>query len=78
MELNTGWIQLVILVNMKKSAKNGDIVVALVDGANTLKRFTSKNGQVYLKAENDEYADIHPDNELVIQGVVSSLIRQYN
>ncbi len=66
-----------VLVNLKKSAKDGDIVVALVDGANTLKRFIKKDSKVYLKAENDQYADIHPDNELVIQGVVTSLIRQY-
>ena len=66
-----------VLVNLKKTPRHGDIVVALVDGANTLKRFIKKEDTVYLKAENSEYADIHPDNELVIQGVVSSLIRQY-
>jgi len=66
-----------VVVNIKKSPKNEDIVVALVDGSNTLKRFMRRNEQVYLKAENSEYKDIYPTNELVIQGVITSLIRQY-
>ncbi len=66
-----------VVVNIKKSPKDEDIVVALVDGSNTLKRFVRRNDQVYLKAENSEYEDIYPTNELVIQGVITSLIRQY-
>lgn len=66
-----------VVVNGKKEAKDGDIVVALVDNANTLKRFIKKDGKVYLKAENKNYNDIYPDNELVVQGVVTALIRQY-
>lgn len=66
-----------VVVNTKKSPKDEDIVVALVDGSNTLKRFVRRNDQVYLKAENSEYEDIYPNNELVIQGVITSLIRQY-
>jgi len=66
-----------VVVNIKKSPKDEDIVVALVDGSNTLKRFMRRNEQVYLKAENSEYKDIYPTNELVIQGVITSLIRQY-
>ena len=66
-----------VVVNSKKEAKNGDIVVALVDNANTLKRFVKKEGKVYLKAENKDYKDIHPENELVVQGVVTALIRRY-
>jgi len=66
-----------VLVDTKKQAKNGDIVVALVDGSNTLKRLIIKEGKTYLKAENKDYKDIYPDNDLYIQGVVKTLIRQY-
>lgn len=66
-----------VLVNSRKEPKNGDIVVALIDTGNTLKRLVKQNGKVYLKAENKEYEDIHPIEELVVQGVVTSLIRQY-
>ena|SRR3989338_6614928 len=66
-----------VVVNAKKQPRNGDIVVALVDNHNTLKRFIKKNGKVYLKAENKDYKDIYPQNELAVQGVVTALIRQY-
>lgn len=66
-----------VLVNSKKSPRDKDIVVALVDNENTLKRYIQQNGKVYLKAENSDYSDIYPENELQVQGVVTSLIRQY-
>ena len=66
-----------VVVNAKKQPRDGDIVVALVDNANTLKRFVKRDGKVYLKAENKNYKDIHPLEELVVQGVVTSLIRRY-
>jgi repressor LexA len=66
-----------VVVNSKKQPRDKDIVVALVDNQNTLKRFIKKDGKVYLKAENKNYSDIYPENELVVQGVVTALIRQY-
>jgi len=66
-----------VLVDTAKTPKNGDVVVALIDNANTLKRFIKEGAHVYLRAENKEYPDIHPLNELIIQGVVKSLIRQF-
>lgn len=65
------------VVDSKRSPKDGDIVIALVDGDNTLKRFVKQNGKVYLKAENKDYSDIYPENELTVQGVVAAIIRQY-
>ncbi|MFA5820968.1 MAG: transcriptional repressor LexA, partial [Candidatus Gracilibacteria bacterium] len=66
-----------VVVNNKKEARDGDIVVALVDSENTLKRLLKKDGKAYLKAENSAYKDIHPASELMTQGVVTTLIRQY-
>ncbi len=66
-----------VVVDCKKEPRDSDVVVALVDNENTLKRLIKKNGKVYLKAENKNYQDIHPENELSIQGVVTALIRQY-
>lgn len=66
-----------VIVDTKKGPRNGDIVVALIDGANTLKRLVKEGGEVHLKAENKNYKNIHPLNELVIQGVVTALVRQY-
>ncbi|MBL4695042.1 transcriptional repressor LexA [Candidatus Gracilibacteria bacterium] len=67
----------IVVVDMKKEARKGHIVVALVDGGNTIKRFVEQKGKFYLKAENPDYSDIYAENELEIQGVVTSLIRQY-
>lgn len=67
-----------VVATQKKEAKVGDIVVALVDGENTIKRLVKgKDGKLYLKAENPEYNDIHALTELKVQGVVVALIRAY-
>jgi repressor LexA len=66
-----------VVVDIKKEARDGDIVVALIDNENTLKRLVRKEGKSYLKAENKDYKNIYPVGELTIQGVVKTLIRQY-
>jgi len=54
----------------------GQVVAALIDRKNTLKTFLLKNGKPFLKAENPKYPDLIPSEELVIQGVLRTLIRQ--
>jgi repressor LexA len=66
-----------VLVSPGIEARSGDIVVALVDGDNTVKRYISERGKLYLQAENPEYENIYPTGELQIQGVVTGLIRDY-
>lgn len=59
-------------------AREHDIVVALVDNQNTVKRYMKDSkGQVYLKPENINYDNIYPEGELCLQGVVTGLIRYY-
>jgi repressor LexA len=66
-----------VIANQAVKAKDGDIVVALVDGKNTVKRYRSKEDRVWLQAENPEYNDIDPTEFLEIQGVVTAVIRMY-
>lgn len=66
-----------IVVLENKEPRPGDIVAALIDGENTLKRLIKENGRVYLKAENDRYPDLEPVDTLSIQGVVVSILRTY-
>lgn len=66
-----------IVVLEKKEAKVGDIVAALVDGENTLKRLVKEAGKFFLKAENSHYSDIEPVEKLEVQGVVVSVLRTY-
>ncbi len=54
----------------------GDVVVALIDGENVLKTFSIKDGSCFLKAENPEFPDLVPLDEMTIQGVVKALFRR--
>lgn len=65
-----------VIVRRCDDAADGDIVVALADGANTLKRFFRDRARrkVILRAENDRYADIVTD-ECIIQGVAVKVIK---
>ena len=60
-----------------KEPRNGDIVAALIDGETTLKRYVTERRKVYLKAENADYPDLIPAQELVIQGVMVALVRKW-
>lgn len=66
-----------VLVSSMKRPKNKDIVVALIDNQNTVKRFIKEGNKVYLKPENKKYKNIYPEEELEVQGVVIGLIRKY-
>jgi repressor LexA len=59
-----------------REAKDGDIVAALIDQETTLKLYIQKPGEPpYLKAENKFYPELHPVNELSIQGVAKAVVR---
>ena len=68
-----------VLVRSQSEAAEGQIIVALVDGEATLKRFyrTESAGVFRLHAENDAYDDIIVDR-LSIQGVAQSVIKKLN
>jgi repressor LexA len=67
-----------LICDSKREPRPSDIVIALVDGENTVKRLVSKGGVYHLQAENPDYEDIHPMLGLEVQGVVIGLIRTYN
>ena len=71
----------ILVVDKSITPKNDDIVIAVFNGDLTVKRLLiHKNGDLFLKPENDKYPIIHipsPD-ELVIWGVVTSVIHQFN
>jgi repressor LexA len=56
--------------------KENNIVVALIDGENTLKTLAKKERGYYLKSENSDYKNWIPVSELIIQGTVKLTIRQ--
>ena len=66
------------LVRQTPDAKDGDLVVARMDGEATLKRFFLKNGRVVLHAENPDFRDIvvDPDVDFSLAGVVIGVVRR--
>ena len=57
--------------------KPGKVVAALIDGESTLKEFVQRRGKPFLRAANPRYPDLIPAQELVIQGVLVHLQRNF-
>lgn len=65
------------IVDTRRSASVGNIVVARVDGEFTLKELVIEKGHRALKAHNPAYPLIQPKGELDIVGVVVGLTRKF-
>ena len=65
-----------IVVKKQNYANDGDIIVALVDGETTLKRFFKDGSKIILHPENKTMKDIIV-KECDIQGVIVSCIKMY-
>ena len=63
-----------IIVQQTETAKNGDIVVALIDDSATVKTYYKEDGRYRLQPENDDMEPIYV-NEVIILGKVIGLIR---
>ena len=64
----------ILIVESMKSARNGDIVVALIDDSATVKTFYKEDGRYRLQPENDTMDPIYTDH-VEILGKVRSLFR---
>lgn len=66
----------VVVGEFTPEARPGAIVVALIDGESVLKRLVLHQGRPYLMSENPSHPGLVPLCELVIQGVVHTLVRR--
>ena len=66
----------IIIVEKQNSAKDGDIVVALIEDSATVKRFYKQKEKIILHPENDEMEDLVYDNVEII-GIVKGLLRKF-
>lgn len=65
-----------IVILQPGEPRERDIVAALIDGETTLKRFVfGNNKSPYLKAENNNYPELHPIGELSVQGIAKAIVR---
>jgi len=67
-----------VIVEKGREPRNGDVVVAQVDGEWTMKYFRKQGKQVRLEAANPNYPPIIPKAELLMGGVVTAVIRKYH
>lgn len=66
-----------VLADTKREPRDGDIVIAQVDGDWTMKYLQTKNGQKYLMPANKKFKPIYPETDLHIAAVVRAVIRKY-
>lgn len=67
-----------VIVERGRQPKNGDIILAEVDGNWTMKYFCKKGKNITLEAANPKYPPIVPQTELRIAGVITALVRKYH
>lgn len=66
-----------VLVEKCNFAKDGDIVIAEVDGEFTMKYFRKNGNKAWLEPANKNYQPIYPEHSLNINAVVKAVIRKY-
>jgi repressor LexA len=67
-----------VIVERGREPKNGDIILAEIDGNWTMKYFRKKGKKVTLEAANPKYPPISPHEELRIAGVITAVVRKYH
>jgi len=65
-----------VIIERKKDAYPGDIVLAQIDREWTLKILERKNGLIQLASANPKYSPFRPAEELQIFGVVKAVVRK--
>ena len=68
-----------LVVRKQPAAEVGEIVIALLENGETTCKTLRKddNGNCYLEAANADYADIYPEGEWCIYGVVRQAIHNF-
>ena len=65
-----------VVVRSQPTAKNGDIVAALINGEEaTVKTYKQRDGHVWLMPHNPEYAPILGDDAKIL-GIVKTVLRK--
>ena len=65
-----------VVVRQQQTCNPGEIVVAMIDDEATVKRFSRKNGHIWLLPENDDYEPIDGTYAQIL-GKVVAVVRQY-
>lgn len=66
-----------VLVERTNVARDGQIVIANIDGEFTMKYLRKAGSKMWLEAANKNFKPMHPKNNLEICAVVKAVIRKY-
>lgn len=66
-----------VIVEKANQAKDGQIVIAEVDGEFTMKYFKKEGNKIWLQPANKKYKPIYPTQSLNIIAVLKAVIRKY-
>lgn len=66
-----------VVVERTNKAKDGDIVIAEVDGEWTMKYLRQRGEKSWLEPANKKYQPIYPENGLRVAAVVRGVVRKY-
>jgi len=72
-----------VIVNERRSADNGEMVIALVNmhndsGATCKKFYRERDGRIRLQPANETLSPMYVhENDIAIQGIVVGVIRKY-
>jgi repressor LexA len=69
----------IVVIKKKNSAEHGEVVVVIIDGDATLKRYMKLGDRVFLHPENPAYEDIvlQPGSSIQVAGKLVGVIRKY-
>lgn len=65
-----------VVIRQENTARNGEIVAAMIEGEATVKTYLKKGNQVWLMPHNDAYDPIDGNNATIL-GVVTAVLRRY-
>lgn len=65
-----------VVVQRQQTARNGEIVVAMIENEATVKTYSRQNGHVWLLPENDAYEPIDGTYAEIL-GKVAAVVRRY-
>ena len=66
-----------VIADRTNTARDGEIVIAEVDGEYTMKYFRKEGSKVWLEPANKDFHNIYPENDLQIKAIVKGVIRKY-
>ncbi len=66
-----------VVAERREHARDGEIVIAEVDGGWTMKYYRTRGGKVWLEPANKHYKPIYPTESFRIAAVVKGVVRKY-